>query len=71
MSAITSPGRIDFHVVPAFGGWALRAEGEPRYRELVPSQAEAIGDGVRLARMAATSLVVHGTDGRIREVRSY
>ena len=63
--------RSDVHVVPADGLWAIKQEHLPRYTRLFATQYEAIGHAARYARDGASLLVIHGADGRFRDVRSY
>lgn len=61
----------NLHVVPRIDGWAVRAEGRSRATSVHSSQREAIEAARKLAKKAATQLVIHGRDGRIRERDSY
>jgi len=65
------PGLSDFHVVPSSRGWYVEREGTPFPFSLFSTQKEAISEGVVLAKSAVVSLVIHGVDGRFRDVRSY
>src|SRR6266404_26670 len=58
----------NLHVVPRIGGWAVRSEGRTRPASTHSSQREAIDAARKLARQtAASQLVIHGRDGRIKE----
>jgi len=61
----------NLHVVPRIDGWAVRTEGSNRATSIHSSQREAIEAARKLAKEAATQLVIHGRDGRIRERDSY
>jgi uncharacterized protein DUF2188 len=61
----------NLHVVPRIDGWAVRAEGSSRATSIHRSQREAIEAARKLAKEAATQLVIHGRDGRIKERNSY
>lgn len=61
----------NLHVVPRIDGWAVRTEGSSRATSIHSSQREAIEAARKLAKEAATLLVIHGRDGRIRERDSY
>jgi hypothetical protein len=63
--------RMYLHVVPRVDGWAVRSEGRSRATSIHNSQREAIEAARKLAKDAATELVIHGRDGRIRERDSY
>lgn len=65
------PGKADVHVVPTAGGWAVKQEHLPTYTMVATTQVEAIAAGMRLAREGAALLVIHGEDGRFRQVWSY
>lgn len=66
------PGTYDIHVVPNGDAWAVKREGEPAFLREVRTQREAISFGQYLARESApNSLVIHGVDGRFRDVRTY
>jgi hypothetical protein len=59
------------HVVPRVDGWAVRTEGSSRATSTHGSQRAAIDAARKLAKEAATQVVIHGRDGRIRERDSY
>lgn len=65
------PTRCDFHVVPLGTSWAIKCEGSEAYRGYFATQVEATGSAMHLARQSASSVVVHGRDGRFRTVYSY
>lgn len=61
----------DVHVVPYGAAWALKLERIPGHRMVQRTQYEAIAAGAGQARAAAVHLVIHGRDGRFREVRDF
>lgn len=61
----------DIHVVPHAGSWAVKVEREPSYKAVMPTQTEALGLAITQARAAGVQLVLHGRDGRFREVFDY
>lgn len=61
----------NLHVVPHIEGWIIRSEGSTRVRSLHGTQREAIETGRALAERNATTLVIHGRDGRIKSWDSY
>ena len=63
--------RIDAHVVPTGGLWAVKMEGNKLYSGIFQTQFEAKAYAVGLARMAAVSVVTHNRQGVIRSVESY
>jgi hypothetical protein len=62
---------MNLHVVPRIDGWAVRIEGRSTATSVHNSQRDAIEAARKLAKEAATQLVIHGRDGRIRERDSY
>jgi uncharacterized protein YdaT len=59
------------HVVPRDGGWAVRGAGAQRATAVHDTQAAAIDQARSIARHQRTELLIHGTDGRIRERDSH
>lgn len=60
------------HVVPnPDGGWDVKREGASRASRHFETQAEAIAAARETARREKGELSVHGTNGRIRDKRSY
>lgn len=59
------------HIVPRNDGWAVQREHAERASSVHRTQAEAIEAGRRIAQAEHTELVIHGTDGRIRDKNSY
>lgn len=64
-------GSYDVHVVPYNGAWAVKSEHLTGYSFIRQTQTEAMAEAMRLARGSGASMIVHGRDGRFREVRSY
>lgn len=66
-------GTYDIHVVPINGAtaWAVKGEQNRFYSMVAETQFEAIAYAVRQARESSAQLVIHGRDGRFRDVRSY
>jgi hypothetical protein len=61
----------DVHVVKHGSGWAVKVEHTAGYAALLPTQFEAIAAGAAQARSGKVQLIVHGADGRFRDVRNY
>ena len=63
----------DAHVVSTDGGntWAVKMEHMQAYSGYWQTKTEAMAQAMYLAREAGTSMVVHGRNGRIQEVRNY
>jgi len=60
------------HVVPTKdGAWAVRGAGSSRATKKFPTQNEAIAAGRRIAKNQGAELLIHRSDGRIREKDSY
>lgn len=59
------------HVVPYRSEWAVRGEGNGRPTSIHRTQAEAIDAGREIARNQGSELVIHRSDGRIRDRDSY
>lgn len=59
------------HVVPRNDGWVVRTEGRSRATSIHSSQREAIEAARKLAKKAATTLIIHRRDGRIKDRDSY
>jgi len=63
--------RIDAHVVPAQGLWAVKMERSLEYSGVFSTQLEATSYAMGLARMAASSVVLHNRQGQFRTVWNY
>jgi|ERR1051325_8630880 hypothetical protein len=59
------------HVVPHGNEWAVRSEGNGRATSLHRTQAEAIEAARKIAKKEQSELVIHRSDGRIRDRDSY
>lgn len=68
---LSTKRKTNLHVVPRIDGWAVRTEGSSRATSIHRSQCEAIEAARKLAKKAATMVVIHGRDGRIRDRDSY
>ena len=73
ITSIPGHGRHDrdYHIVKHMGGWNVKQENTHVPEARFETQAEAIGYGISLARHEAVSLIIHGRDGRFREVYNY
>lgn len=63
--------RRDFHVVYHMGGWNVKKELSNVAEARFDTQLEAMAYGRDLAKYDAVSLIIHGRDGKFREVWSY
>lgn len=59
------------HVIPYKDGWAVRGEGNERNTRVHDTQAEAIEAAREIAKNQQSDLVIHRSDGRIRDRDSY
>jgi hypothetical protein len=59
------------HVVPHGEDWAVRGEGNSRATTVHSTQQEAIEHAREIARNQQSELLIHGTNGQIRERNSY
>lgn len=65
--------RRDVHITyrKQDGKWQTISEGSTRATKLFPTQEAAIQYGREMAMKRGVSIVVHGMDGKIRDVNSY
>lgn len=59
------------HVVPHSEGWAIKTSGSDKAYRITETQTEAIKIGKEVAKNNATELLIHGTNGKIREKNTY
>lgn len=59
------------HVVTHGDDWAVRGEGNSRVTSVHSTQQEAIEHAREIARNQQSELLIHGTNGQIRERNSY
>jgi hypothetical protein len=60
------------HVTPyPKGGWQVKGAGNKKATALTQTQAQAIKIAKEIARNQKSELVIHGTDGAIRQKDSY
>ena len=64
--------RDSFHVVSRYNGkWSIRKTGENRALHVFNKRTDAIIFARSAAKNNCGEIIIHGRDGRIREVRSY
>ena len=63
--------RRNQHVVPHDGQWAVRGEGNSRVTSKHPTQADAIDAARQIAVNQGSELVVHRSNGQIRDKDSH
>jgi hypothetical protein len=61
----------NWHVVRHPEGWIIRSEGSFRVSSCHSTQREAVETARLLAERDATTLVIHGRDGRVKSRESY
>lgn len=59
------------HVVPHDDQWAVKGEGNSKATAVYPTQQQAIEHARDIARNQQSELLIHGTNGQIRERNSY
>ncbi|MCU0599890.1 MAG: DUF2188 domain-containing protein [Desulfobacterales bacterium] len=59
------------HVVPAGDKWGVRGAGNSKLTRTFDTQREAINAARETAMNQRSELLIHGTNGRIRERNSY
>jgi len=59
------------HVVPSGKDWAVKGEGNSRKTAVTDTQAEAIKIARDIAIHQKSEVVIHRSDGRIRDKDSY
>lgn len=59
------------HVVPHKKGWAVKGAGNAKATSIHSTQRSAISEARDIARNQRSEMLVHGTNGRIRERNTY
>lgn len=59
------------HVTKRENGWAVKTAGSEKAVKITNTQKEAIELGKSIAKNQQSELVIHGTDGKIRDKNSY
>jgi len=67
----TTPPTHNQHVVPHEEGWAIKGAGNDRYTAIYETQREAIQRAKIIARNYESTVIIHRTDGTIRDTISY
>ena len=63
--------RKNQHVVPSGSKWAVRGAGNQRATRVTETQGKALQIAREIARNQGSDVVIHGRDGKIRDVDSY
>lgn len=65
-------GKKNQHVTPhPDGGWQVKGEGNSRATVRTETQKDAIESAKEIAKNNHSEVVIHGTDGKIRDKDSY
>lgn len=67
----TSPKTWNQHVVPHEKGWAIKGEGNSRYTDTFRKRSTAIRRAKSIAKRHKSSVIIHRTDGSIRDRINY
>ncbi len=59
------------HITKRDNGWAVTTAGSEKAVKITETQKEAIDVGKSIAQNQQSELIIHGTDGKIREKNSY
>ncbi len=59
------------HILPHPDGWQVKGEGNKKATIVTSTQAEAIAAGREIAINKGSELLIHGTNGQIRQKNSY
>ena len=59
------------HVTPHNSAWQVKGAGNSKATAVTKTQAEAITIAKSIAKNNKSEVVIHGTNGRIREKNSY
>ena len=67
----TTPRTWHQHVVPHEDGWAIKREGNKTYTSTHRKQETAINKARTIAKRHKSDVIIHGTDGAIRDRLSF
>ncbi|MDF2452775.1 MAG: hypothetical protein K0S26_2279 [Bacteroidota bacterium] len=59
------------HVTKHEEGWQIKGAGNEKATKVVPTQKEAIEIAREIAKNQGSELIIHGTDGKIRQKDSH
>ncbi len=59
------------HVVKSANGWAVKGAGNSKATLIKPTQKQATGAAIKIAKNQKSEVVIHGANGKIREKNSY
>lgn len=53
------------------GGWQVKGAGNEKATKITTTQKQAIDEAIKIAKNQQSEVVIHGTDGKIRDKDSY
>jgi hypothetical protein len=59
------------HVLPHADGWAVKGAGNSKATAIASTQSKAIEIAKEIAKNQHSELIIHGTNGQIREKNTY
>ena len=59
------------HVLPHADGWAVKGAGNSKATAIASTQSKAIEIAKEIAKNQNSELIIHGTNGQIREKNTY
>ncbi|MFI3293203.1 MAG: DUF2188 domain-containing protein [Rikenellaceae bacterium] len=59
------------HVVKSANGWAVKGAGNSKATVIKPTQKQAEGVAIKIAKNQKSEVVIHGVNGKIRDKNSY
>ncbi len=59
------------HVLPHANGWAVKGAGNSKVTAIASTQSKAIEIAKEIAKNQHSELIIHGTNGQIREKNTY
>lgn len=59
------------HVLPHADGWAVKGAGNSKATVITTTQSKAIEIAKEIAKNQHSELIIHGTNGQIREKNTY
>jgi hypothetical protein len=60
-----TPSDANLHIMPLDGVWAVQREGAGGIVSVHPNKADAVAEGVALAKREGVDLVIHDSDGQV------
>lgn len=70
-NAVYTKGRSVQHVIKHQSGWVVKSSGSVRATKVFSTQSDAISVARNFAKKSGTAIVIHGKDGKIRDINRY